>query len=242
VKLTIDINLQARVQAAMSPEVGLAVAQPWHRKTGTEANPTMPDGTPLNGAAVVLDVDTGEILAMVSTPSFSKKQLRERPEEIFGDEVNTPFVDRAIGKSYTPGSIVKPLMLTMAAKDGLFGIGETIECTGHLYPKQPKLARCWIYKQTDGVMTHQSQLGHPLSGQEAIEVSCNIFFFTLGQRLGVSGIVDAYRTYGLTEKFGLGVGPEFAGGVGRKNDGSDLKLPDAIQWFSISSRRPRQTA
>ncbi len=229
VQLSIDINLQARVQAAMSPEVGLAVAQYWHRKSDAPMNVTMPDGTPLNGAAVVLDVDTGEILAMVSTPSFSKAQLRDRPEEVFGDEVDLPYLDRSIAKSYAAGSIVKPLMLTMAAKRGVFMPGDAIECTGHLYEKQPNIARCWIYKQTEGQMTHQSQLGHWLAGQEAIEVSCNIFFFTLGQRLGVNGIMDAYREFGVTDKFNLGLGLEFPGSLGRKNDGSDLKLPDAIQ-------------
>lgn len=229
VSLTIDINLQARVQAAMQPQVGLAVAQPWHRGPTTPLNPTVPDGTALNGAAVVIDIASGEILAMVSTPSFSRAQLAEDPDQIFEDEVNTPYLDRAIAKSYAAGSIVKPLMLCGAAKRGVYQPGMTIECTGHLLPKQPNMYRCWVYKQTNGVLTHTTQFEHPLSGREALEVSCNIFFFTLGQKLGVSGVVDTYRMFGVGERFDLGVGLEFAGGMGARGDGSGLVSGDAVQ-------------
>jgi len=229
VTLTIDINLQARVQAAMQPQVGLAVAQPWHRGPTTPVNLTVPDGTALNGAAVVIDIETGDILAMVSTPSFSRAQLQGDPDQIFEDQINTPYLDRAIAKSYAAGSIVKPLILCGAAKRGVFQPGQTIECTGHFLPKQPNMYRCWIYKQTNGVLTHNMQLERSLSGKDALEVSCNIFFFTLGQRLGVSGVLDTYRMFGVGERFNLGVGLEFAGAMGGKGDGSDVNSGDAIQ-------------
>src|SRR5690606_22297568 len=77
VQLTIDVALQARVQAAMSPELGLAVAQQWHYADGATVNPTTPIGTPLNGAAVVIEVDSGDILAMVSTPSIPRRLLEQ---------------------------------------------------------------------------------------------------------------------------------------------------------------------
>lgn len=229
VTLTIDINLQARVQAAMQPRLGLAVSQPWHRGPTTPINPTIPDGTPLNGAAVVIDIDTGDILAMVSTPSFSRAQLQDDPDQIFEDRINTPYLDRAIAKSYAAGSIVKPLILCGAAKRGVYQSGQTIECTGHFLPKQPNMYRCWIYKQTNGVLTHTMQLERNLSGKDALEVSCNIFFFTLGQRLGISGVVDTYRMFDVGNRFNLGVGLEFAGAMGTKGDGSDVNTGDAIQ-------------
>jgi cell division protein FtsI/penicillin-binding protein 2 len=230
VMLTIDVNLQARVQAAMQPQVGLAVAQPWHRGPTTPLNPTVPDGTALNGAAVVIDIESGEILAMVSTPSFSRAQLAEDAEQIFEDEVNTPYLDRAIAKSYAAGSIVKPLILAGAAKRGVYQPGMTIACTGHLLPKQPNMYRCWIYKQTEGVLNHTMQLERNLSGKDALEVSCNIFFFTLGQKLGVSGVVETYKMFGVGERFDLGVGLEFSGAMGGgKGDGSGLVMGDAVQ-------------
>ena len=59
--------------------------------------------------------------------------------------------------------------------------------------------------------------------------SCNIFFFTLGRRMGVEGIVDTYQRFGVGQNFSLGLGLEYAGALGARNDGSDLNLPDAIQ-------------
>lgn len=227
VVLTLDIMLQARVQAVMSPAFGLAVAQPWHRGDDQLPNPTVPDGTALNGAAVVLDIDSGEILAMVSMPEFSRRELRENPGAIFGDEVNAPFVNRAVGKPYAPGSIVKPLVLVGAAQRGSYGPGQAIACTGHLLPNHTNMYRCWIYKRTDGAVTHTSVFGRAIDGAEALCVSCNVFFFTLGQRLGPAGIVQTYREFGLREPFNLGVGFEFQGFLGAGE--GRVSTPDAIQ-------------
>lgn len=225
VRMTIDINLQARVHAAMTPELGLAKVQPWHHQDSAY----MPEGTQLNGAAVVLDVDTGEILAMVSTPSFSRQRLREQPDTVFKDNINVPFLNRAIGKSYTPGSIVKAMVLSEAITRGNFSIDQRIACTGHLLPNQPTMYRCWIYKRFG--TTHSAFLGHDLSGAEGIMASCNIFFFTLGKRLGPEGITDVFRDFGVGQAFGLGVGDEFPGQIGARNKEGKLTVrpEDAIQ-------------
>lgn len=225
VRLTIDINLQARIHAAMTPELGLARVQPWHHQDSAY----MPEGTVLNGAAVVLDVDTGDILAMVSTPSFSRQRMREHPESVFADQVNVPFLNRAIAKSYTPGSVVKAMVLAEAITRGNYTSDQRIACTGHLLPNQPNLYRCWIYKRFG--TTHSAFLGHDLSGPEAIMTSCNIFFFTLGRRLGAEGITETFRDFGVGEGFGLGIGDEFPGQIGaRGKDGKLAVRPeDAIQ-------------
>jgi len=221
--LTIDCLLQARVQATMSRELGLAVVQPWHAQESATQSP----GTLLNGAAVILDIDTAEILAMVSTPTFTRDQLRDNPEWVYGDVVNTPFLNRAVAKPYPPGSIVKSLLLADAVTKGNFNLTQTIECSGHLLPDQPTILRCWIYKRFQ--RTHSAELGHDLSGREGIMCSCNIFFFTVARRMGVSDIVDTYRRFGVGTPFRLGVGLEYPGALGSNGDGSDLELPDAIQ-------------
>lgn len=225
VRLTIDINLQARVHAAMMPELGLAKVQPWHHQDSAY----MPEGTPLNGAAVVLDVDTGEILAMVSTPSFSRERMRNDPDSVFRDEINVPYLNRAIGKSYTPGSIVKAMVLSEAMTNGNFTIDQRIECTGHLLPNQPTLYRCWIYKRFG--TTHNAFLGHDLSGAEGIMVSCNIFFYTMGRRMGPEGMTEVFRDFGVGEAFDLGIGDEFPGQIGARNKEGKLVVrpEDAIQ-------------
>jgi cell division protein FtsI/penicillin-binding protein 2 len=220
VKLTIDIMLQARVQAAMSRQVGLAIAQDWQHGDHPE-NPTVPDGTLLNGAAVVLEVDSGDILAMVSTPTIPRALLKDSPDAIFKDalneKVNVPWLNRAIANPYPPGSIVKALMLNAAVTMGRHNLDVPIDCTGHLFPDKPNQFRCWIYKSFGG-RTHG-----PLMAPDALMVSCNIYFFTVGQRLGPDGIVQAYRMFGVGDSWDLGVGTEFSGTVGsyiRKPDGS----------------------
>jgi cell division protein FtsI/penicillin-binding protein 2 len=184
VTLTVDVMLQARVQAAMSPELGLSVASPWHYSIGKLPPPGAPAfGTTLDGAAVVLDIDSGDVLALVSMPSYTREQARERPEEVYEDPLRVAYLNRAVAKPYQPGSIVKPLIMVGAAERGRYAAGEHIACVGHFFPNQPNMFRCWIYKQYH--VTHNDRLGGDLSGPQAVEVSCNIFFFTLGRRLGV---------------------------------------------------------
>jgi penicillin-binding protein 2 len=209
VHLTIDINLQARVQGLLDPRLGLAQIQPYH---WPEAE--MPVGTPLAGAAVVLDVDSGEVLALVTSPSFSRQTMREDPMSIFDDELNTAWVNRAIAKPYPPGSIMKPVTLTGAVTHGNYREGERIACTGHLLPNRPDLLRCWIYRPQFGMTTHSAQLGHDLNGVEAITVSCNIFFYTLGRRMGPTTLTGVFREFGVGTPWNLGVGMEFPGQMG----------------------------
>jgi penicillin-binding protein 2 len=217
-RLTIDIALQARVQAVMSPDLGLAKVREWHKGS------LLPVGTPLNGAAVVLDVPTGRILAMVTTPSFTREQLRDEPQVIFKDRVDQPWVNRAIGAPYPPGSIVKALMLSGAVTSGTQRIDRTIECTGHLYPDRADIFRCWIYKQFH--TTHQAQLGHPLEAPEALMVSCNVFFYTVARDMGPAVLASWYRKFGVGQHWDLGIGPEAVGTLGGPK--GEISKGDAI--------------
>ena len=145
VQLTLDINLQARVQAVMDPldsRMGLMQTQPWHARD-------VPDGLvghPLNGAALVLDVASGHVLAAVSVPWFSLGSLRSSPREIYGDEVNRPELFRVTGGSlggvYQPGSTLKPFVLAAAITDRRVGHDELVDCHGHLDPDVRDRFRC----------------------------------------------------------------------------------------------------
>jgi penicillin-binding protein 2 len=196
VVLSLDVLLQARIQALMGrdPRLGLMMRQPWHAK-----DPYGPMGEPLNGAAVVLDIETGQVLAAVTVPGISFAQLREDPDSVMDDQANTPYVNRAMAAQYQPGSTIKPLILTAAMTDGKVGHDETIECTGYLTPPgNPMLYRCWIYK------TWQTTHG-PLAGAEALRRSCNIYFFTLGRRLGSQRLAIWFDRFGLGRPSGCGL-------------------------------------
>ncbi|GAB4386066.1 MAG: hypothetical protein Kow0022_14100 [Phycisphaerales bacterium] len=222
--LTIDVMLQARIRAAMDPALGLAQVQAWH------GNESLPVGTPLFGAAVVLDIDRAEVLALVSTPGIPREGFEVSPETQSFVAINAPYVNRAIAKPYPPGSIAKALVLCGAVKLGAHDLDHGIVCTGHLFADQPTLFRCWIYKHYNG-LTHSPD-GRPLMAPEALMRSCNIFFYTLGQRLGPQRIAQVYRWFGVGEAFNLGIGPEWPGKVGlmerTAGDGSDLQIQDAI--------------
>lgn len=227
VTLTIDAALQARVHALMNPELGLARVQPWHHGVHVPGQPApLPDGTPLNGAAVVLEIDSGEILAMVSTPSFTREQMQRDPASVFEDRVNAPWVNRAVSKPYPPGSIVKPLILAAAVTDGVYSLSRAIECNGHLLPERPDRYRCWVFKQFG--MTHTSVLGRPLLAPEAMAVSCNIFFYTLGRELGPERESNWYRKFGVGSTAPIHLDDLYAGSVGVVPKPERLGVPHAI--------------
>lgn len=214
VQLTIDASLQARVQALMDPRAGLAVVQQWH---GTTSDFPLPLGTALYGAAVVLDVENGDVLAAVSTPTYTRQQLADDPNSIYRDQVARPAINRAIGAEYPPGSIVKPMMLCGAVQHGVYTLEERIACHGYLYENNPNQLQCLIWKRYK--RTHSDKFGHDLGPVEAIGVSCNIFFYTLGRRLGGDGIREVYDEFGVGHKFGLGAGYEAPGQIGAPGRG-----------------------
>lgn len=223
VRLTIDAMLQARIRAVLEPSVGLTTVQSWHGNTG------VPEGETLAGAAVVIDIETGDILAMVSTPSPADDMRWEdsAAENPYPDFLN-PLVNRAIEVPYPPGSIVKPLMLSAAVARGNHRLGAGVVCTGHLLPDREDVYRCWIYKRFG--LTH-SPTGEPVRAADSVKYSCNIFYYELGRRLGATAIVDVFGELGVGRGFDLGVGAEWPGKVGPVSgpgDGSDLGVSDAI--------------
>ncbi len=178
VTLTIDMELQGRVEAIMSQDLEFMNVQSWHR------NGLLPDGLPLRGAIVVLDAESSEILAMTSSPALD-------------DEVDLdgyPWLNRAAEGLYPPGSILKPIVYVSAVTEGVAQEQEAIECTGHYFDGVKDAARCWIYRDRFNFQTH----GH-LKGKDALSRSCNIFFYELGSRLGFNRLLSWYRKFGLGE-------------------------------------------
>jgi penicillin-binding protein 2 len=204
VHLTIDIELQARIQAIMSqdPQVGLMSAQPWHGED-------LPLGTPLNGAAVVLSLDNSEILAAVSVPGISLQELRENDRGIYSNHIDQPYVFRPVQYLYEPGSTNKPLVLAAAITDGLIGPDETIDTSlGRLWEHRENIYRDWRVKQG----------GQPfgiIDGVEAIKVSSNVFFGRIAQMYGEGPgfyrLVQWFSKFGFGRRAGVGMFEELPG-------------------------------
>jgi len=190
VHLTIDIALQARIQALLTPEYGLTKVQNWQNNT------VLPQGMALNSAAVVIEVESGEILAMVSMPTLAMGDVMNPLQK----QINMPVVNRAAEMPYPPGSIIKPLTLAGAVKENLFTLGNSIDCRGHFFERDPTIARCWFYRERYGMGTHG-----PLGAEEALARSCNIFFYTLADKLGIERFSAWLGRFGLGRSLDIGL-------------------------------------
>lgn len=224
VELAIDTNLQARLRAILDPDFGLMRShQRQYSWRGGEPNPmTVPAGTPLHGAAVVVDVLTGEVLSVVSTPVAAELELDARDYELMNlsDEMANalptedrsrrrelmdlaPFRNRAIATEYPPGSIVKPLMFVGGVQAGRLRPDEVITCNGHNPRSADENARprCWGWRPERGLYTTHG----PIGPVEAVAESCNVYFYELAARLGPDGVHDWYRACGLEDEPGPGL-------------------------------------
>ncbi len=197
--LTLDIALQARVTAILAPEYGLTVPQQWQPAWNPDGSPRptiLPAGTSLPAAAVVLEVATGEILALVTWPTLAAAErfpegLRERYQ---------PMANRPVDAIYPPGSIIKPLALAAAVTEGVHAMNDPVECRGHYLPDRQDLLRCWVFRPP------QFNAHGELRAAEALARSCNVYFYTVAEKVGFSRLVDWYGRFGLGRPIDVGLG------------------------------------
>lgn len=215
---TIDIELQGRIEAVLSDAIGLLNVQPWHGTTRLDP------GRALNAAVVVLEIDTGEVVASVSVPSRAAAGEMTPLQR----EVRQPWADRALEAVYPPGSIIKPLVLAAADAEDVCEAGTIIECNGHHFPGQPGIARCWIYRPRNNNAVHG-----PLQSSEALARSCNCYFYELGDRLGLDRMVEWLAYFGLGRRLESGLAPL---GVAEDGVAGRGHLPDAEQRSLLRQR------
>ncbi|MEM1353632.1 MAG: penicillin-binding transpeptidase domain-containing protein [Planctomycetota bacterium] len=226
VMLSVDIRLQAQVQAVMSPEFGLMVFQPWHG--GEEQQDLV--GMPFNGGAVVMDIASGDVLAAVTMPAVPRDELAEDPLSFWRDPLNRPMYHRGWQVPYPPGSTVKPLVVTAAITDRVLGENETIDTPGYLWENKPLVYRDWYWK------VHTALRGE-INGIEALKFSSNPFFGLLAERLierfGRDRLPAWYR------QFGLGVDPRI--GLGEAINGKLIPQNHADGCFIAIGQGPVST-
>lgn len=137
------------------------------------------------GAAVVLDVPTGEVLALASRPSFDPRRV-EQEWETLRDHPGHPFIERGGQGLYPPGSTFKVLVMAAALEEGLTLADELFECRGRTI--------------VDGFELSDPSPPHGLLDlTRALSVSCNVTFGQVGVRLGVEGIRRWMERFGLLE-------------------------------------------
>lgn len=155
------------------------------------------------GAVVALDPRDGEVLALVSSPSYNPNQFARGLDpaewQALLDDPGKPLQDRAIHNTHSPGSVFKMVMASAGLAEGLIDGHERVFCRGSTT----------IYGHTFGCWRAG---GHGwVDLRTAIERSCNVYFYHLGQRLGIERIATYARAFGLGTPTGIDLRGEKAG-------------------------------
>lgn len=159
---------------------------------------------PCSGGAVVTDPNSGDVLACVSYPGYDNNRLANTMDSAYYNKLNTGqariFYNRATQELTAPGSTYKMVSATAGLEEGVINTGSTVYCNGEFDTVTPS-PKCWIYPNG----------GHgSLNVVQAIEHSCNIFFYQLGYDLSMDSNQNYDSTLGTdklgkyAELFGLG--------------------------------------
>lgn len=208
VSLTIDTNLQKTTENLLKQYV-------------TKFNKERKDGDGKDadsGAAVVLNVKTGEVLAMASYPSYDIDTYKNNYSSLLNDP-KKPLFNRALQGIYNPGSIYKPLMAAVGVEAGIIDEHYTVNCTRVYNRFSDYKPRC---------------LGHhgKVDLNKAMAVSCNIYFYEVGYLAGIKKINEISKDLGagsstgieLSENIGQIASPEL-----RKKNGGTWQQGDVVQ-------------
>ncbi len=198
--LTIDKSVQEITEKALTERISNL------RNQGYQIN---------GGSAVVLNVNSGEILGMASYPTFSPSNflggISEEDWETYNSRTH-PLMNRAIQGTYSPGSSFKMVPALAALNEKKITEYDTIYCSG-IYNRAHN-PRCWTYRYSGG--------GHgSLNVVGALSNSCNVFFYEMGYRLGIDTLEKYIRYFGLGEKTGVELKGESSGTAAGKQAAKD---------------------
>jgi penicillin-binding protein 2 len=170
-----------------------------------------------SGCIVVLSVPRGEVLAMVSMPTFDLNRYRADFKKLAVDDVMFPLRHRAVSQLYPPGSTVKPLVALAAMGDGVVTPETTYDCTGYLLENEPNRWRCWTVKH--GMPGHG-----PMNVREGLKNSCNVYFYHLGGEMGAQRLSAGLALFGYASAPGTGLLEERSGTVDANATLSESRL------------------
>jgi penicillin-binding protein 2 len=162
----------------------------------------------VGGAGVIMDVHTGEVLAMTSYPEFSSQVMTDGDDRItinnYNKNSSNPFLDKAVSGLYTPGSIVKPYMALAALQEKIIDPAKQILSTGSITVPNP------YYPELSSIFRDWKALGW-MDMRHALAMSSDVYFYTIGggfgdqKGLGINTIDSYLKLFG----FGADVGSGF---------------------------------
>jgi penicillin-binding protein 2 len=159
----------------------------------------------LRGAAIAIDPHTGDVIALASTPEFDPngfaRGLSNKQYDALANDIDKPLINRALRGAYPPGSTVKPFYALAALKYGAMTPEKTIFCPGHFnLPGSRHQYRDWKPK------------GHgTISMRHAIAQSCDVYFYTVAEKLGIDRMHEFMSAFGFGEVTGIDISGEKPG-------------------------------
>lgn len=196
----LTLSIDAALSEAMYDVIATATAQAGFR----------------SGAAAIMDIHTGEILAMTSFPSYDPEVMADGDDveliESYNKDERFPFLNKVLGGVYTPGSIVKPFMAYAALAEKIISPDKVIVSNGYLLlpnPYDPDNPTKFMDWRSQGAMTMR----------EAIAFSSNVYFYIIGggfgdqKGLGITKIKEYMTRFGLGSKTGISLSGEQEGTV-----------------------------
>ena len=144
------------------------------------------------GSICVMDIYTGSIIAMNSSPSFDPNLfvfgISQDDWQIIRNDPMKPLVNKTLQGNYSPGSTIKPIVALSALENGIINTNFTVKCTGKT-EMYGQTYHCWKKK------------GHGfVSLRNAMKQSCDTYFYEIARRLGVDKLSETAKKFGLGEK------------------------------------------
>ena len=231
--LTIDQTLQEQTERILNAGVqGLIKTRAQERAEGLargDYNADLKDEI-TGAAAVVVDVNTGEPLAIASWPTFDVSTIIENYQELLATP-NAPLFNRALMGAYAPGSTFKLVTAIAALNKGVINTADKIKCEGVYtkYSAEGYSPECWIWNANKN-----EHLKHPEENTyTAIRDSCNYYFYTIGNELGVDYLGEVAHAFGLGVSTGIELVETKGNMSNRENHydyaGSEWRIGDTLQ-------------
>ena len=187
VEVSIDLSLQMVAEDSLATKLEELRAQE-EGEDGADAE---------GGAVVAMEVKTGEILACGSYPTYDLENFFKDYDEILKADYN-PLFNRALMGLYPPGSTYKPSMITAGINGGYINSAEYIEDKGvfRKYESDGFTASCMAWSASGDIHTN-------VNAARALEVSCNYYFYVLGDKMPLEDIDKTAKGFGLGESTGV---------------------------------------
>jgi len=231
VTLTIDYRLQQVAEKNLKIVIN-------NIRTGAKGYVKKKDATA--GAVVALDINSGEVLAMASYPTFDPNDfvsgIKYSTWQKILANTSKPMFNRVISGTYSPGSTFKMLTALAGLDSKVITVTEKIKDNGkYEHANHPM---CWVY-------SYYGRTHGYINVTEAIKVSCNCFFYEVGRRMGIDNVVKYAEMFGLGDKTGIELYGESKGSIAGSDEDMDWYLGDtlsAVIGQSYNSFTPIQLA